>query len=189
MLLPCLNAFQLLPVKLRCCAKSQAPLTSTALTLYIMDTWILVRCSSLIKLVREEMAAYPLFTIIPRLLALIDELTNWYIRFNRKGLKGEGGEGDTIVALDVEHPVRSSVHVMSNHGTSRQVAVLMHTLNFSVLVVIIYTILDREHLPVAASLYSNRTPRSCLLLPASSPLGFWTFSPAICCLCSCVSIR
>jgi isoleucyl-tRNA synthetase len=66
----------------------------------VMDRWILARCQSLIKLVREEMAVYRLYTIIPRLLALIDELTNWYIRFNRKRLKGEDGKGDSIAALN-----------------------------------------------------------------------------------------
>ncbi|KII92817.1 hypothetical protein PLICRDRAFT_486212 [Plicaturopsis crispa FD-325 SS-3] len=66
----------------------------------VMDRWILARCQSLIKLVREEMAAYRLYTIIPRLLDLVDELTNWYIRFNRKRLKGEDGKEDTIAALN-----------------------------------------------------------------------------------------
>ncbi len=66
----------------------------------VMDRWILARCQSLIKLVKEEMAAYRLYTIIPRLLDLIDELTNWYIRFNRRRLKGEDGLEDTAVALN-----------------------------------------------------------------------------------------
>ncbi|KAL0956430.1 hypothetical protein HGRIS_002578 [Hohenbuehelia grisea] len=66
----------------------------------VMDRWILARCQSLIRLVREEMAAYRLYTIIPRLLDLVDELTNWYIRFNRKRLKGEDGPEDTVAALN-----------------------------------------------------------------------------------------
>ncbi|KAI0812605.1 isoleucine-tRNA ligase [Irpex lacteus] len=66
----------------------------------VMDRWILARCQSLIKLVNEEMAAYRLYTIIPRLLDLIDELTNWYIRFNRRRLKGEDGKEDTQAALN-----------------------------------------------------------------------------------------
>ena len=65
-----------------------------------MDRWILARCQSLIKLVREEMAAYRLYTIIPRLLDLVDELTNWYIRFNRQRLKGAEGKEDTVAALN-----------------------------------------------------------------------------------------
>ena len=66
----------------------------------VMDRWILARCQSLIKLVRQEMAAYRLYTIVPRLVDLVDELTNWYIRFNRKRLKGEDGKKDTILALN-----------------------------------------------------------------------------------------
>ncbi|CAG8595968.1 6726_t:CDS:10 [Ambispora leptoticha] len=66
----------------------------------VMDQWILASSQSLIKFVREEMAAYRLYTVVPRLLQLIDELTNWYVRFNRKRLKGEYGPEDTIDALN-----------------------------------------------------------------------------------------
>lgn len=38
--------------------------------------------------------------MVPRLLDLIDNTTNWYIRFNRKRLKGEFGEEDTQHALN-----------------------------------------------------------------------------------------
>ena len=44
--------------------------------------------------------AYRLYTIVPRLLELVDEITNWYIRFNRKRLKGENGQVDTLAALN-----------------------------------------------------------------------------------------
>jgi isoleucyl-tRNA synthetase len=37
---------------------------------------------------------------VPRLLDLIAELTNWYIRFNRNRLKGDGGREDTVAALN-----------------------------------------------------------------------------------------
>ncbi|KAI9276036.1 isoleucyl-tRNA synthetase [Sporodiniella umbellata] len=57
----------------------------------VMDRWILASCQSLIKFVREEMAAYRLYTVVPRLLAIIEDLTNWYVRFNRRRLKGENG--------------------------------------------------------------------------------------------------
>ena len=44
---------------------------------------------------------YRLYTVVPRLLEVIDNLTNWYIRFNRKRLKGVAGFGleDTKEAL------------------------------------------------------------------------------------------
>lgn len=53
----------------------------------VMDRWVLASCQSLIKFIREEMAAYRLYTVVPRLLQLIESLTNWYVRFNRKRLK------------------------------------------------------------------------------------------------------
>lgn len=46
------------------------------------------------------LVAYRLYTVVPRLLDLIEELTNWYIRFNRTRLKGENGHDDTVAALN-----------------------------------------------------------------------------------------
>ncbi|KAF2493178.1 hypothetical protein BU16DRAFT_619543 [Lophium mytilinum] len=66
----------------------------------VMDRWILASCQSLLAFVNEEMAAYRLYTVVPRLLALIDNTTNWYIRFNRSRLKGENGLDDTKHALN-----------------------------------------------------------------------------------------
>lgn len=66
----------------------------------VMDRWILASCQSLLEFVNKEMAAYRLYTVVPRLLGLIDNTTNWYIRFNRKRLKGELGLDDTQHALN-----------------------------------------------------------------------------------------
>ncbi|RAK97462.1 isoleucine--tRNA ligase ILS1 [Aspergillus ibericus CBS 121593] len=66
----------------------------------VMDRWILASCQSLLKFVNEEMAGYRLYTVVPRLLELIDNTTNWYIRFNRRRLKGENGVDDTQHALN-----------------------------------------------------------------------------------------
>ncbi|KAJ3038350.1 isoleucine--tRNA ligase [Rhizophlyctis rosea] len=67
----------------------------------VMDRWILASTQSLIKFVRAEMAAYRLYTVTPQLLKLIDSLTNWYVRFNRKRLKGENGAEEAVRALNV----------------------------------------------------------------------------------------
>lgn len=66
----------------------------------VMDKWILASCQSLLEYVNQEMAGYRLYTVTPRLLGLIDDTTNWYIRFNRKRLKGENGVEDTKHALN-----------------------------------------------------------------------------------------
>ena len=66
----------------------------------VMDRWILATCQSLLQFVNQEMAAYRLYTVVPRLLEPIDDMTNWYIRFNRRRLKGELGIEDTKRALN-----------------------------------------------------------------------------------------
>ncbi|KAK3321127.1 tRNA synthetases class I-domain-containing protein [Cercophora scortea] len=66
----------------------------------VMDKWVLASCQSLLEFVNEEMKGYRLYTVVPRLLEQIDNTTNWYIRFNRKRLKGENGVNDTLHALN-----------------------------------------------------------------------------------------
>nr|XP_023019169.1 isoleucine--tRNA ligase, cytoplasmic [Leptinotarsa decemlineata] len=65
----------------------------------IMDKWILSFTQSLLLYIRKEMELYHLYNVIPRLTKYFDYLTNWYVRMNRKRLKGEGGERDSKAAL------------------------------------------------------------------------------------------
>lgn len=51
---------------------------------------------------------YRLYTVVPRLLQLIDNLTNWYIRFNRKRLKGAAG----LEIDDTQQALNTLCHVL-----------------------------------------------------------------------------
>ena len=66
----------------------------------VMDRWILASMQSLVQEIHEEMGQYQLYTVVPKLLNFIDQLTNWYIRFNRRRLKGENGVEDCVKALN-----------------------------------------------------------------------------------------
>lgn len=66
----------------------------------VMDKWILASLQTLIGYIHEEMGQYRLYNVVPGLLKLIDDLTNWYIRLNRSRLKGENGVKDTVNALN-----------------------------------------------------------------------------------------
>ena len=66
----------------------------------VMDQWIQARCQSLLKFVDQEMAAYRLYTVVPALLEMIENLTNWYIRLNRRRLKGESGVQSSVTGLN-----------------------------------------------------------------------------------------
>ncbi len=50
----------------------------------ILDRWIVSRLQSLKLRVENEMAEYKLYNVVPALLDFIEDLTNTYIRFNRK---------------------------------------------------------------------------------------------------------
>lgn len=55
--------------------------------------------ADLTAFVRTEMAAYRLYTVVPRLVRFIDQLTNWYVRLNRRRLKGGDGADEALVSL------------------------------------------------------------------------------------------
>ena len=66
----------------------------------VMDRWILSFTHTLLDFVHTEMAAYRLYTVVPRLLIYLNNLTNWYLRSNRKRLRGaDGGAEEANRAL------------------------------------------------------------------------------------------
>ncbi|XP_076173611.1 isoleucyl-tRNA synthetase [Ptiloglossa arizonensis] len=66
----------------------------------IMDRWILSFTQTLLQFVKQEMQSYKLYTVVPHLVKYIDNLTNWYVRMNRKRIKGDGGVTDCQQALN-----------------------------------------------------------------------------------------
>lgn len=53
-----------------------------------MDRWMLASAQTLVKCVHFEMNQYHLYTVVPHLLRFVEELTNWYVRMNRRRIKG-----------------------------------------------------------------------------------------------------
>lgn len=66
----------------------------------VMDRWILASLQSLVEHIHKEMGEYRLYTVVPGLLKMIDDLTNWYIRLNRSRLRGEEGPEEAFTALN-----------------------------------------------------------------------------------------
>ncbi|KAL9240634.1 hypothetical protein vseg_014831 [Gypsophila vaccaria] len=71
----------------------------------VLDQWINSATQHLVHFVRQEMDAYRLYTVVPQLLKFLDDLTNIYVRFNRKRLKGRTGEEDCKIALSTLYHV------------------------------------------------------------------------------------
>jgi isoleucyl-tRNA synthetase len=64
----------------------------------ILDRWILSKLQTLTDTVNKEMQAYHLYNVVPALFHFIEDLTNWYIRLNRRRFWGEGLEADKKAA-------------------------------------------------------------------------------------------
>jgi len=67
----------------------------------IMDRWIMAACNSMVEYMRQEMEAYRLYTVVSKLVGLIDSLTNWYLRMNKERFGGERGAEERGTSLCV----------------------------------------------------------------------------------------
>ena len=64
----------------------------------ILDRWVLSKLQTLVKNVNHEMQNYRLYNVVPELFNFIEDLTNWYIRLNRRRFWEEGMSEDKIAA-------------------------------------------------------------------------------------------
>lgn len=71
----------------------------------ILDAWIMSRLQSLLANTEKEMALYHLYNVVPALLDFIDDLTNVYIRLNRKRFWGEDNSADKQNAYNTLYTV------------------------------------------------------------------------------------
>jgi len=70
-----------------------------------LDRWVLSRLQTLIQQVDEKMEAYHLSEVVPEVLKFIDELTNWYIRLNRRRFWSETKDKDKELAYQTLYRV------------------------------------------------------------------------------------
>lgn len=75
----------------------------------ILDRWILSKLQTLIQQVNQEMQGYRLYNVIPPLFSFIDDLTNWYIRLNRRRFWEEGLESDKRAVYTTLHRTLTDV--------------------------------------------------------------------------------
>jgi len=78
-----------------------------------IDRWIISELQILIATVNQEMTGYYLYKTIPPMLAFIDDLTNWYIRRNRrrfwKNAENPGEQRDKLAAYATLYEVLTTL--------------------------------------------------------------------------------
>ncbi len=63
-----------------------------------LDKWVVSKLQSLIKHVEERMEVYHLYEVVPKVVDFIGELTNWYIRLNRRRFWSDEKNQDKTLA-------------------------------------------------------------------------------------------
>ncbi|HXH29807.1 MAG TPA: isoleucine--tRNA ligase [Bacteriovoracaceae bacterium] len=75
----------------------------------ILDRWVLSKLQTLVKNVNHEMQNYRLYNVIPELFGFIEDLTNWYIRLNRRRFWEEGLGSDKSAAFSTLYSTLESL--------------------------------------------------------------------------------
>jgi len=78
----------------------------------LMDKWIIASMHNLIKFMRDEMDAYRLYTVVPRLTKLLEDVTNWYVRLNRERMRGLSGPGEALTALSTLYELLLNLSIL-----------------------------------------------------------------------------
>jgi len=65
-----------------------------------MDRWIKAATQTLVQYTRKEMEGYRLYNVVPGLLRFLEVLTNWYVRMNRRRLKGSDTKEEWEMSLN-----------------------------------------------------------------------------------------
>ncbi len=65
-----------------------------------LDRWCVSRLESLVGLVNDQMEKYHLYEVVPEVIEFIDDLTNWYIRLNRRRFWSEEASRDKTTAYE-----------------------------------------------------------------------------------------
>lgn len=71
----------------------------------ITDQWIISRITTLLIDVKAKFESYQLDLVVKDCLDFIDDLTNWYIKFNRDRLKGLDGDEEAKISLSTLYRV------------------------------------------------------------------------------------
>ena len=72
----------------------------------VFDRWLLSEVMTLGTEVKEQMRVYRLYVVVPLILAFVEDLSRWYVKYNRGRLSGESGdEADTRAALQTLYEV------------------------------------------------------------------------------------
>ncbi|KAG5490717.1 hypothetical protein JKF63_00839 [Porcisia hertigi] len=98
-LLPLFNAAKFFISNTNYCMAAGGQVSLQVRSTNEMDRWILASCQTLLRYVKAEMKLYHLYNVVPGILHFVENLSNWYVRMNRRRMKNATDSGDRSQAL------------------------------------------------------------------------------------------
>ncbi|KAG5488990.1 hypothetical protein JIQ42_00610 [Leishmania sp. Namibia] len=98
-LLPLFNAAKFFISNTNYCIEAGGQVSLHVRSTNEMDRWILASCQTLLRYVKAEMKLYHLYNVVPGILRFVGNLSNWYVRMNRRRMKNATDSEDRSQAL------------------------------------------------------------------------------------------
>ncbi|RNC48168.1 isoleucine--tRNA ligase [Trypanosoma cruzi] len=108
-LLPLFHATKFFIANANYCVLSGGTVSLDVVSTNEMDRWILASTQTLQQYVRREMERYHLYNVIPGVFRFVVDLSNWYVRMNRRRMKNAVDQEDRSQALSTMLTVLFSV--------------------------------------------------------------------------------
>ncbi|KAG8347703.1 putative isoleucyl-tRNA synthetase [Trypanosoma vivax] len=108
-LLPLFNAAKFFIANANYCIESGGKVSLDLVSANEMDRWILAATQTLQEYVRREMESYHLYNVVPGVFRFVVDLSNWYVRMNRRRMKDTVDLEDRACALSTMLSVIFSV--------------------------------------------------------------------------------
>ncbi|EPY29084.1 isoleucyl-tRNA synthetase [Strigomonas culicis] len=114
-LLPLFNAAKFFIDNTNLCVGNGGTVSLNVHSTNEMDRWILASTQTLLSYVRKEMGEYHLYNVVPGIIRFVVDLSNWYIRMNRRRMKSTVDIEDRSFALSTTLTVFFDVSRIIGH--------------------------------------------------------------------------
>ncbi|EPY33543.1 isoleucyl-tRNA synthetase [Angomonas deanei] len=98
-MLPLFNALKFFIQNANYCVSAGGKVSLDVRSTNEMDQWILASTQTLLRYVNVEMQQYHLYNVVPGIIRFVTDLSNWYVRMNRRRMKSQVDIEDRSQAL------------------------------------------------------------------------------------------
>lgn len=114
-MLPLFNACKFFITNTNLCIAAGGTVSLDNVSSNEMDRWIIASAQTLLRYVKKEMAVYHLYNVVPGIIRFVVDLSNWYVRMNRRRMKNLSDINEQSQALSTMLSVVFTVSRIIGH--------------------------------------------------------------------------